>query len=241
MNNDFTRIEYTSSVDGLRDWAMRREGAPGSPLVVVLHGHGSHGDQLLTRRDISELKLPHLRAADVGVLCPNLRDNAWMSPAAVEDLAAMLRRERAAVPNRRLIITGGSMGGTGVFIFAMRHPELVDACLATGAATALDAYMEWLAQPGREHLHSLLEALQAAYPDQAARDAHSVALHADALPPVPTIYVHGGADEIIPIEQAHRLTAQMTGRPNFHYSEVPNGNHDSPIWYYNDALDTLLT
>ena len=51
MNEDFSRIEYASTVDGLRDWAMRREGAPGSPLVVVLHGHGSHGDQMLQRPD----------------------------------------------------------------------------------------------------------------------------------------------------------------------------------------------
>ncbi len=221
---------------------MRREGAAGSPLVVVLHGHGSHGDQLLTRRDISELWLPYLRAADVGVLCPNLRDNAWMSPAATEDLANLLRREREAVPNRRLLITGGSMGGTGALIFAMRHPELTDACVAFGAATALDAYMAWLAEPGtgREHLHGLLEALQDAYPDQAARDAHSVAFHADALPSVPIIHIHGGADEIIPVEQAHRLVAQMEGKSNFRYKEIPNGDHDSPLWLYPEAVGEIL-
>ncbi len=237
--NDFYKIEYTSSVDGVQDWAMRREGAAGSPLVVVLHGHGSHGDQLLTRRDVAETWLPRLRQADCGVLCPNLRDNAWMSPAATEDLAAMLRREREAVPNRHLVITGGSMGGTGALIFAMRHPELTDACLAVGAATALDDYMAWLAEPGRG-LDSLLEALQAAYPDKAARDAHSVALHADALPAVPIFFAHGGADEIIPTEQARRLASQMAARPHFRYVEVAGGNHDSPLWLYPEALEKML-
>ena len=132
------------------------------------------------------------------------------------------------------------MGGTGALIFAMRHPELTDACLAFGAATALDGYMEWLAQPGREHLHGLLEALQDAYPDKASRDAHSVALHANALPSVPILYAHGGADETIPVEQAHLLTAQVAARPNFRYKEIPNGDHDSPLWLYPDALASLL-
>ena len=47
------RVDYISDVDGKADWYMRCDGIRGGDCVVVLHGHGSNGDQLFTRPDLA--------------------------------------------------------------------------------------------------------------------------------------------------------------------------------------------
>lgn len=80
----FRRVDYASPVDNAPDWYLQHDGAPNRPCVVMLHGHGAHGDQLLTRPDLARW-LPELAALQISLLLPNLRDNAWMSPAAAAD------------------------------------------------------------------------------------------------------------------------------------------------------------
>ena len=85
------RLDYESGVDGISDWALLRPGgAARRTCAVVLHGHGSHGDQLYTRRDVRESWLRFYAGHGVTILTPNLRDNAWMSPAAAADLHALI-------------------------------------------------------------------------------------------------------------------------------------------------------
>ena len=49
----FNRFEYESVVDGLKDWYSFHDAGAGTDCVVILHGHGSHGDQLLIRPDLA--------------------------------------------------------------------------------------------------------------------------------------------------------------------------------------------
>ena len=237
----FTRGEYTSSVDGMRDWYLFHPGA--EPLcVVVLHGHGSHGDQLVVENWRERLKDWHACLLELGasVLCPNLRDNAWMSAPAVEDLAALLRQLKAAHPWRRLVIASGSMGGTGAFIFSIRHPELVDGVVALGAATSLKTYATWCGQPGRlPVVGNIPAAIRAAYPTEESLADHDVCAHAGRLA-MPIIYYHGADDELIPASEARNLAEKLKDKRDFSLKLVPGGDHDSPLPFFREGLVTLL-
>ena len=82
-------------------------------------------------------------------------------------------------------------------------------------------------------LREIAEAIKAAYgagPDQAPAlyRRHSTLANQERLT-MPVYLSHGGADAIIPVEQARRLAEGMRGRNNFAYDEVPGGNHDAPL------------
>ncbi len=83
------RVEFISELDGWRDWYLVVPGKPDRSCCINLHGHGSAGDQLWVRTDIR----PNLDATvrkGMTILSPNLRGNAWMSPAAAADLAQII-------------------------------------------------------------------------------------------------------------------------------------------------------
>ena len=116
----FNRFEYESVVDGLKDWYLFHDAGAGTDCVVILHGHGSHGDQLLICPDLA----PWLASLDrfgVSVVSPNLRDNAWMSPAAVSDLSRLLEEGKTRHRWRRIVFASGMVlsrrGGQDDFRF----------------------------------------------------------------------------------------------------------------------------
>lgn len=234
----FIRREYTSAVDGITDWYMFHPGKS-SLCVVVLHGHGSHGDQLLTRADLEDWR-QCLKELDATVVTPNLRDNAWMSSAAVDDLAALLRNLKTEHPWRHLVIASGSMGGTGALIFASRHPELVDGVVALGAATSLRSYVNWCDQPDRfPVIPEILAAIRQAYPTAETLAMHDVRGHCDRLT-MPVFFYHGAGDAIIPVSEALDLAEQMKGKDNFHLTLIPGGGHDSPLPYFREGMAKVL-
>ncbi len=228
------RLEYTSDVDGLKDWAIV---APGETnvCIVKLHGHGSHGDQLFTRVDIREFWLERFLDMKAAILSPNLRDNAWMSPTAVDDLANLLNYMRKVHNTNRFILSSGSMGATGNLIYATRHPEDVDAVVALGAATDLSSFYNWcMQQPYETTANELGRAIENSYgckpqDNPSLFDSHSTLKNCDKLK-MPVFFSHGEADKLIPVQQARQLADRMRGRGNFEYHEIPEGNHDSPCF-----------
>ena len=71
------KIDYVSGCsDEKEDWAYVWNPCDCNGIgVVVLHGHGSRGDQLYTWRQ-TESWCNAIRTAHCGLLTPNLRDNA---------------------------------------------------------------------------------------------------------------------------------------------------------------------
>jgi pimeloyl-ACP methyl ester carboxylesterase len=233
---DTVRVDYRSDRD---DWAMVLP-APSELYAVVLHGHGSHGDQLLTRPDIRQMWLPALQRHRMGIVCPNLRDNAWMNLPAVRDLHDLLVFVRSEYGAKRFIFFSGSMGGTGNLIYAALHPQDVAACVALGAATELLSYVAWCRSQTLPIVHEIADAIDAAYPDDPAIfRRHSSLYHAEHLT-MPVYLCHGGADEIIPVEQSRRLAGRMADQPHFTYREIADGGHDAPL-ADGDALDWVLS
>ncbi len=233
----FTRVDYRSSYDGFPDWYLYRPGTGGFG-VVVLHGHGSAGDQLVTRADLVREWLPALDCCGAGVAAPNLRGNAWMSEGAAADLAQLLRDCRERSGWKRVFIVSGSMGGTGALIFAMLHPELIDGLGVLGAATDIGRYRAWCATRPEPILREIHDAIARAYPTKELQERHNVCRHAGRLA-MPVLLYHGGADAIIPVSEARALAECLAGKPGFRYHEIVNGNHDAPLPFFGEALEAL--
>ncbi|MGE4563733.1 MAG: alpha/beta fold hydrolase [Victivallaceae bacterium] len=234
---NFAELSYRSPVDGRIDRYYCCDRGAGSDLLVYLHGHGSGGDQLLTRPDIAA-RLPLIDSLDLSVISPDLRGNAWMNPAAAADLAWLLRRERAARGWRRTLLLAGSMGGTGALIFAMLHPGLVDRAAVLGAATSLGRYAEWCRNRNEPAvLAEIRAAILTAYPDPADLRRHDVSLHAGRLT-MPVRLIHAAGDPIIPVDEARDLAARCC--PKFKYTELASDSHDAPLDFFAEALKEMV-
>jgi pimeloyl-ACP methyl ester carboxylesterase len=236
------RIDYTSSAGNFKDWALVLPSKEPT-WIVMIHGHGSTGDQLFTRPDIRDLWLPILRPGH-GILTVNLRGNAWMSPDAAADLQALLAEVRARYHARRFVFASGSMGGTSNLIYAVLHPEDVAGVVALCPASDLTTYHQWC----MEHrsvpvIDEIRRAIEAGYngPPQkqpAAYRAHS-ALARNARLTMPVYVVHAAGDTTIPVEQSRALAKAIGPRPTFHYQEI-EGGHDAPLKHMHEALDWVL-
>jgi pimeloyl-ACP methyl ester carboxylesterase len=242
------RIAYRSRVDGHRDWALVRPPAEGAAWLVCLHGHGSHGDQLYTRADIREQWLPRFLAHGLGVLTPNLRDNAWMGPAAVADLDDLLDLLRQEFGAETFLFASGSMGGTGNLIYAALRPANVAGVIARGAASDLASYHAWCMarRDDQPILGQIADAIASSYggtPEEAPEVyAQHSALQQCASLTMPLFLSHGAADATIPVGQMRSLVGRLPEHPSLVYTEIPDGNHDSPLHLETtpDALSWLL-
>jgi len=235
------KFAYRSRFDDREDWAIIYPRRQNATWIVRIHGHGSNGDQLYVRQDIRDHWLPHFEQTGFGILTPNLRDNAWMSPAAAADLHDLLDFLRAEYSARRFILASGSMGGTSNLIYPVLHPDDVTAAIALGAATDLASYHAWCRTQTLPILKEIADAIESAYgpPPSDIYQTHTALAHTDRLT-MPVYLAHGGDDAIIPVSQSRNLTARMAGSPNFLYHEIPAGNHDSPLWLMPHALHWVL-
>lgn len=228
------RLKYQSSLDDLRDWALILPGKNPSFWIIVTHGHGATGDQLFTRQDIRESWLPQMLDCGAGILTVNLRGNAWMSPAAAADLHELLQWMRTEYNLEKTLFYSGSMGGTSNLIYAVLHPEDVNAVVALGAATDLPSYYFWCVNQPVDIARNIADAIKTSYGGdphlQKVLFLHHSVLQNVANLTMPVYLAHGGADRIIPVEQARNLAEAMQHQKYFCYHEIPNGNHDSPLW-----------
>jgi len=222
--------------EGGEDWALAWPGTR-DVWVLVLHGHGSHGDQIFTRPDVRDAWLATYRRLGFGVLSCNLRDNAWMCPTAADDLHRLLAWARPAFGIRDFLFVSGSMGGTSNLIYGVLHPEDVRAMVALCPATDLTLYTDWLRPFADGIQREIRDAIVAAYGGEPADrpdvyTAHSAFRNAARLT-MPVYVCHGDNDALIPVEEARRLAEALKGVPTFTYEELPGGHHDSPLF----ALD----
>ncbi|HSW47077.1 MAG TPA: alpha/beta fold hydrolase, partial [Phycisphaerae bacterium] len=217
----------------------------GQTWVVCIHGHGSTGEQLYTRQDIRRSWLPLFNRHGFGILTPNLRGNAWMSPRAAADLNGLLQYVRERYLVDRFILAGGSMGGTSNLIYAVLHPEDVAGVVALCPAADLTSYYQWCRRQSTVAiLQQIADAIASAYgcPPESCPDLyreHSVVVHVHRLT-MPVYVAHGGQDTIIPIAQARVLYGEIRFKGVFHFCEIPEGDHDAPLRNMTDGIEWVL-
>jgi pimeloyl-ACP methyl ester carboxylesterase len=157
-------------------------------------------------------------------ICPEYRGNSWMGPAAEADVLDILNLLTMRYPGRRLILAGGSMGGTSALIFASRNPKAVDGvialCPATDPALMFGVFPEHFV----ESYGGSPEKVPQVFSDRTSRN------RVDALASLPIAIVHGSADAIIGVEHSQFLVRLLRERSaRCHYTEIPEGDHDSPL------------
>jgi pimeloyl-ACP methyl ester carboxylesterase len=240
------KIAFRSALDGQMDWAVVSPPSKGNTWVVFLHGHGSFGDQLFIRQDIKTQWLPHIQKHGLGILAANTRGNAWMNPAAAHDLAGLigwLKQTRAA---DKIVLIGGSMGGSSALCFAGLYPELVDGVVSLCPATDLAGYLPWCDKYASEKpvLGQIAQTIRERYaggpeanPDVYRK--HSAVLNAKKMR-MPVTVVQAEGDMTIPVQQARDFAQQLSGRMTFRYLELPGGHHDSALAEFAESLDWVL-
>jgi pimeloyl-ACP methyl ester carboxylesterase len=228
------RWTYASGVDGFRDKALVCPGRSRTWFVVI-HGHGSHEDQLYTRADIRQAWLGPLRDSGAGILTPNLRDNAWMSPAAVHDLHDLLAAVRETYGARHFLFFSGSMGGSSNLYYALQHPDDVSALAALGAAPEPAGYVRWCRTFAEGSIQRQIgQAIETAYggppeDNPIPYDERDAGARAGRLT-MPVFFSHGEKDVLMPILESRRLDTAMRHHPAYRYLEIGTGNHDSPLF-----------
>lgn len=241
---DVLRLEYASGVDGARDWALLLPRDKCETWAVMIHGHGSNGDQLYTHPRIRPIWFPAIQKHQVGILTPNLRDSAWMSPPAAADLRCLLNYVREQHGAKRFVLASGSMGGTSNLIYACLHPEDAAAVVAVCPATDLPSYVKWCRRDDANAPKGIADAIEQAYGGPPEKNpkvyhAHSAVRNARKLT-MPVYVAHGTADDVIPVSQPRRLAAAMGDAVTFVYVEVPDGGHDAPLGSLGAGLDWVM-
>jgi len=227
MNEE--RISFTNSRgDTLSGVLHHPAQVPANGAVILCHGMESNknSDKLVyVGRMLAERGLLALRFdfAYVGESSGKFEDITYSGE--VEDLKAahaLVRNRNAA----KVAILGSSMGGTVALLFAAQEPSL--AAVATVAAPlhpelfprrilTPEQTRQWRAQGftiynGQRLNASLLHDLEKLDVPQAARKITC-----------PVLILHGEADEIVPVQEAHELYACLTNSKRL--SILPGADH----------------
>lgn len=221
---------FASSFDGSAQTYLEKNfGAEETaPLVIIyLHGALSHQEQGMTA-GIYENAFSRwgeeLAARHAVYLCPEYRGNSWMGPAAEADLSDIIQGVKTRYPACRLILAGGSMGGTSALIYASRHPAALDGVIALCPAT--DPVMMFEQFP--DHFLGSYGGSPTTVPNVFAE--RTSRKRATALATLSLSIVHGSADATIDVEHSRVLVRLLRAQgARCHYQEIPGGDHDSPL------------
>lgn len=227
-------VVFRADVDGSDQRYMRilpRDFQPRETydLLIALHGHGSDRRQFVTQsRDECRAARDFAARQRMIFISPDYRaPTSWMGPKAEADLVQIIAETKRSYVIGRVIVSGGSMGGTSALAFAALHPELVDGVMAMNGTANLVEYENFQA------------AIRASYggdkqqvPEEYKR--RSAELWPDRLT-MPIACTTGGKDTAVPPESVGRLMAELKRRDRpvllIHRA---NGGHSTT---YADAME----
>jgi len=235
------KITYRSAFDGKEDWALFTPGDPSKNAVVYLHGSFSTGDQVFTRKDIRSFWLTRILNGKHPLLSINMRGTSYMSPAATQDFTDLLDDCRRTLRFGKVVLLGGSGGASSAMAYACVHPERVNGVIALGMCDIF-ARLDYARKSSLPVLQKLAATAFAAYggTPEALPEVYrqrSVLANADKLV-MPIVLTIGANDALIPVAETRKIALAFRVRPDFHYVEIPGGDHDSALWVDVD-LETL--
>ena len=172
-------------------------------VMIALHGHGSDRLQYATsNRDECRATRDTAAAHGMIMICPDYRaKTSWMGPAAEADMVQIIADLKKQYNVGKIILTGGSMGGTGALTFTALHPDLIDGvCSVNGLADFV----------GFESSYDFLQpAIEASFggtyeqvPEQYKRRS---AINSPRSFTMPFSIALGGMDTVVPSKSALRL------------------------------------
>jgi len=233
-------IAFTADFDGStqRYVVMEPVGLqPSTPvsILIALHGHGSDRWQFI-RDPRAECKAARDCAAKhrMVFVSPDYRaKTSWMGPAAEADMVQILRELRKKYNVRNILISGGSMGGTGALTFAALHPEWIDGVVSLNGTANLVEYDQF-----QEAIAASFGGSKTAKPEEYRK--RSAEMNAGQLT-MPIACTTGGRDKLVPPDSVARLVTQLQkqNRPA-HLIHRPEGGHDTNYADATEALEWVL-
>jgi dipeptidyl aminopeptidase/acylaminoacyl peptidase len=210
---------------------------PAGGILIYLHGATNHLDQGMNEEIFGgafKFLKSWAKSRNFVYVCPEYRGDSWMNDAAQQDIALLLSLLREEFFAHRIIIVGGSMGGTSALIFAARWPGLLKGVIALCPATDMAVlYRVW--ENGSGIQPDLARGIKSAYggdpgdmPEKyrALSSINSV----EKLARVPLYLIHGDADALISVEHSRNLIGKLVlHNADFQFEIIPGGDHDSPV------------
>lgn len=185
------------------------------PVILYLHGSGESGDDNVRQMTTS---LPALLARDPSryraiVVIPQCAfAHEWYGEMEQQALAALDQSiKEFHGDRRRVILTGVSMGGAGVWYFA-RHPQRFAAIVPVCGEIVRAANDPFPIDPPND-LMSIL------------RTSDPYATLAARIGSTPVWAFHGSEDRVISVEQSRQMVKALR---NARYTEYKEAGHD--IW-----------
>lgn len=220
--------------------AKTQESAEAPLLVIYLHGATAHEDQGMTagiyQNGFGRLAL-ELERREAIYVCPEYRGGSWMGPAADADVSEIITILKKRYRPKKILLMGGSMGGTSVLIYAARNPSNLDGGIALCPAT--DPAKMFPKFPGQflQSYGGSPSEKPTLYQERSAMN------HTAELATVPLAIIHGSVDSMIPVEHSRSLVSKLQKLgARIHYIEVNGGGHDTPLYAVNwrDCFDYVL-
>jgi pimeloyl-ACP methyl ester carboxylesterase len=146
----------------------RREGA--SPLVLSLH-YAGHGAPYYGRRMLESLVEPALHDLNAVIVAPDCPSSSWTTKESEEAVLALFGFVAAAYRTdpERVVVTGYSMGGMGVWHLVSRHPGRFSAAIPMAGAPR-DADLQTVARTPLYAIHSKIDEVVPLTPTREAVD-----------------------------------------------------------------------
>ncbi|AMV40592.1 alpha/beta hydrolase family protein [Planctomyces sp. SH-PL62] len=204
-------------------------------VLIALHGHGSDRWQFV-RDGRDECRAARDAAAKRGMIyvSPDYRaKTSWMGPAAEADVVQIIEDLKRRFRVDKLVICGGSMGGTAALTFASLHPDLIDGVVSMNGTANL---VEFEGFP---------EALAASFGGSKREKTdeyrkRSAELAAEKLT-MPVATTTGGRDAVVPPDSVLRLVRRLR-ETNREVRSIhrPEGGHATDYADAAEAFDFVL-
>ncbi|WP_165249399.1 alpha/beta hydrolase family protein [Paludisphaera soli] len=205
-------------------------------ILIALHGHGSDRWQFV-RDARDECRAARDAAARRGMIyiSPDYRaKTSWMGPAAEADVVQIVEDLKRRFRVDKVVVCGGSMGGTAALTFAALHPDLVDGVVAMNGTANLvefagfpDAIAVSFGGSKRDRLDEYRK--------------RSAELAADRLT-MPIALTTGGRDAIVPADSVLRLARKLReSNPASLSIHRPEGGHATDYADATEAFEFVLS
>lgn len=204
-------------------------------LLIALHGHGADRWQFV-RQKRGECAATRDAAREHGMLMvsPDYRaKTSWMGPAAESDIVQIIRLLKMHYQIERVILCGGSMGGTGALTFTALHPKMIDGVVALNGTANLVEYDRF-----QDAIVKSFGGSKQHVPDEYRK--RSAEFFPDRFT-MPVATTTGGRDTTVPAESVLRLIRQIRERnPNVLSIHHAEGGHSTTYDDTKRALEFVI-
>ncbi len=205
-------------------------------VLIALHGHGSDRWQFVRlARDECRATRDVAAANGMILVSPDYRAaTSWMGPAAEADVAQILQTLKKHFQVERVILCGGSMGGTGALTFSALHPELIDGVVSLNGTANLVDYQQF-----QEAIAASFGGSKQEVPEEYRKRS---AEFFPKLFTMPVAATTGGQDKLVPADSVLRLLKEV-GKHNSKVLSIhrPDGGHSTNYDDTKKALTFVIT